>query len=127
MDEKLLRNARPGDPTCTHMGKEIPCLVCVSPHGGITPDILTRILQHIDEHEVFKKTRADGRTPFCLVDGHNSRFNLKFVNYIRDEQHPWLASFGIPYGTHIWQAADSEEKTEPARLQKAKRKRNYYP
>ena len=102
--------AMPGGPVCYFCGVEVPCLVRVSPHGGITTAILTDILRHLDALGVYNTTRAAGRKPFVLVDGHQSRFDLDFLQYIRDEDHCWSVCFGVPYGTHLWQTADSEEQ-----------------
>jgi hypothetical protein len=34
---------------------------------------------------------------------------LPFLQYIHDNAHPWVVCIGIPYGTHLWQVADSSE------------------
>ncbi len=43
------------------------------------------------------------------MDGHRSRFELPFLEYVVNEEHPWAVCIGVPYGTHIWQVADSLE------------------
>ena len=53
--------------------------------------------------------RSKGVKPFLLVDAHASRFSLEFLRYINDESHLWAVCIGVPYGTHLWQVADSEE------------------
>ena len=110
LEELFEKKVFVGGPTCTFLGKEIPCLVKISPHGGIDADILVDILRHLDQLELFKHTRQQGRKPFLLVDGHQSRMDLKFINYLRNELHPWKCCFGVPYGTHLWQTADSEQQ-----------------
>jgi hypothetical protein len=45
-----------------------------------------------------------------LLDGHNSRFNLGFLEYINDPSTKWFVVLGLPYGTHVWQVGDSSEQ-----------------
>jgi hypothetical protein len=94
-----------GGPRCIFRGKNVPCLVQYSAHGGVTPTILTNCLRKIDSLDLFP--RVDGKKPFLLLDGHDSRFSLEFLKYIRDEDHPWFCCIGLPYGTHLWQVGDS--------------------
>ena len=96
-----------GGPKCSHNGKEIPCFYGASPHGGITGQMLADMLKFLDERNVYE--RSDNLKPFLLLDGHNSRFSLEFLSYINDEAHEWVVCIGVPYGTHIWQVADSCE------------------
>jgi hypothetical protein len=93
-------------------------MVETSPHGGITPAILTKCLTTIDSYEVFE--RKDNLKPFLLLDGHNSRFNLKFVNYIRNEKTPWSVAFALPHGTHLWQVGDSPEQNGSFKIYESK-------
>jgi hypothetical protein len=94
-----------GGPICKFRGVDVPCFVQYSPHGGITPLILTGCLRRMDELKLFP--RVDGKRPFLLLDGHDSRFDLRYLNYIRDEEHPWFCCIGLPYGSHLWQVGDS--------------------
>jgi len=48
--------------------------------------------------------------PFLLLDGHGSRFELPFLNYVTHTDHPWKVCIGVPYGTSLWQVADSKEQ-----------------
>jgi hypothetical protein len=98
----------PGGPVCDFKGKKVPCFIASSPHGGITSAILTDMLRTMDKLELFPRTH--GRKPFLLLDGHQSRFEVDFLKYIADPQHPWSVCFGVPYGTHLWQVADSSEQ-----------------
>ena len=75
----------PGGPSCKYRGKDIPCMVRWSPKGGITSHILADALAHIDSFDVFD--RSIGQIPFLLLDGHNSRFSLPFLEYITDDAH----------------------------------------
>jgi hypothetical protein len=97
-----------GGPVCTFRGKTVQTLVQSSPHGGITGPILTNCLKYIDDLELLP--RSGGVKPFLLQDGHDSRFHVGFLEYIRNEDHPWIVGFGVPYATHIWQVGDSKEQ-----------------
>ena len=47
---------------------------------------------------------------FLLLDGHNSRFNVPFLEYVTDDAHQWMFCIGVPYGTVIWQFANGKEQ-----------------
>jgi hypothetical protein len=100
--------AMKGGPTCTFRGKEIPCFVGTSPKASITSQLLADMLGHMDKMNIWERT-ADGPTPFLLLDGHHSRMELPFLDYIMDAAHEWVVCIGVPYGTHIWQVADASE------------------
>jgi hypothetical protein len=55
----------------------------------------------------FNRTEA---TPFLLLDGHGSRFQLPFLDYITAEETKWTVCIGVPYGMHVWQVSDSSEQ-----------------
>ena len=78
-----------------------------SESGGITPTILTNVLRYMDSIELF--AREDGKIPFLLLDAHGSRLTLEFLRYVNDPSHKWCVCIGVPYGTSLWQVADSEE------------------
>jgi hypothetical protein len=99
-----------GGPRCNFRGIDVPCLVQYSLHGGITPTILINCLKLMDDLKLFP--RVDNKKPFVLLDGHDSRFNLEFLKYIRDDSHPWSICIGVSYGTHLWQLATPRPKTE---------------
>ena len=46
---------------------------------------------------------------FLLLDGHHSRLELPFLNYIHHEEHKWQVCIGVPYGTHVWQFHDASQ------------------
>ena len=72
----------PLGPECTFMGKKVPCYTCCSENGSITGQLLTDMLSAIDKAKVFD--RSVGLNPFLLLDGHNSRFELEFLQYIHE-------------------------------------------
>ena len=58
--------------------------------GSITSDLVGKMLLHMDNCHLFDRT--DGVLPFLLLDGHGSRFELPFLEYINDmgeEGHKW--------------------------------------
>ena len=113
----------PGGPTCLFKGKEIPCMVRYSTGGGITPEILTDILRTLDKLGVFEKEREEGIRPFLLLDGHQSRFSVTFLEYITDPDHPWKVCIGVPYGTAIWQIGDSVHQNGRYKIRTSMRKK----
>lgn len=102
-DKDYIKNNRgkgklfPTGPECIFNGKKIPTLVRWSPSGSITSEILVDALATMDHYEVFK--RNDNLKPFLLLDGHGSRFELPFLQYITHPDHPWMVCQGVPYGT----------------------------
>ena len=111
----------PGGPTCHFQGKEIPCMVRWSPKGGITSKILADALAHIDSFDVFP--RSNGKYPFLLLEGHNSRFEIPFLEYVTNDAHQWMVCIGVPYGTAIWQVADSKEQNGSYKIALARAKK----
>jgi hypothetical protein len=127
-DAELLdqsRDAQCGGPTCTYNGKEVKCYVNTSPKASITSAMLADMLSRIDIAGVFPREQ-DGPKPFLLLDGHHSRFEIPFLNYIHDSQHEWVVCIGVPYGTHIWQVADSSEMNGAFKLGVTKAKKAYF-
>ena len=98
-----------GGPKCNFRGKEVPCYVTTSQKGGMNSKILTALFRYMDEQDLFPR-KPNGPLPFVLIDGHGSRFGIEFLSYINDPQHLWYVCLGLPYGTHKWQVADSEEQ-----------------
>ena len=98
----------PCGPTCEVRGVTVPCLVRWSPKGGMTSEILRDICATLDHLEVFD--RSTGAMPFFLLDGHGSRVELPFLEYINDPLHLWCVCLGVPYGTDLWQVGDSAEQ-----------------
>ena len=101
----------PFGPSCNVRGTNIPCFVCNSESGSITSKLLGKMLLHMHNCHLFNRT--DGVLPFLLLDGHGSRFELPFLEYINDmgeEGHKWRVCIGVPYGTSFWQVGDSAEQ-----------------
>jgi hypothetical protein len=81
--------------------------VTCSESGSITSEILQQVLKHLDTHLGWDRSEA---TPFLLLDGHGSRFELPFLHYIMNEEHRWRVCIGVPYGTNLWQVGDSAQQ-----------------
>lgn len=99
----------PQGPECIYNGKNLPCFCCCSENGSITGPLLTEMLKAIDDAEVFDR-EGTGINPFLLLDGHGSRFDLDFLQYINAAATKWHCSIGLPYGTSYWQVGDSSEQ-----------------
>ena len=114
----------PGGPCCMFRGKKIPCLVSGSKSGGITSEILTSILKHLDECGIYDRD-TDPFTPTTIqMDSHHTRFALDFLSYCVQKETKWMVTIGCPEATHLWQVQDATElngrhKTE---MYKAKEK-----
>jgi len=98
-----------GGPSCHFCGKDIPTMFFVLPSGGITTEILVKILQNLDEQHIFEKEQ-NGCTPIIILDGHDSRLKPSILNYINEIATKWKLLFGVPYGTSYWQVANSAEQ-----------------
>ena len=94
-------------PECNFRGKTIPCLVRWSPSGFITTQILQDTLQTLNYHGIFD--RSIGRMPFLLLYSHGSKFELLFLTYIANPDHPWKVSIGVPYEKSLWEVVDSKK------------------
>ena len=74
-NEKLF----PGRPSCFFFkGKEVPAFVTFSEGGGTNCGILKEIFERPDKLEIYDEDSRNGLTPFVLLDGHGSRFELDF-------------------------------------------------
>jgi hypothetical protein len=122
-------NAMAGGPKCTYQGKEIPCFVGCSPKASITSEMLAAMVSIIDQNGVYDRTKLNANNkpiqPVLLLDGHQSRLKLPFLRYINDKDHKWTVCLGVPYGTHIWQVADSSELNGCFKIALNKAKREY--
>ena len=62
-------------------------------------EILVDIFSTLDRLNVFN--RSDGEMPFFLLDGHSSRVEHPFLEYVNNPEHLWCACIGVPYGTDL--------------------------
>lgn len=124
LDNETVNNgAISGGPVCNFDGKEIQCFCTCSPNASITSTILTRLLKEIDQHDVFD--RQNGTKPLLLLDGHHSRMDLEFLEYINQPGNEWCVCIGVPYGTHLWQVADSSQINGKFKIELTKEKCEY--
>jgi hypothetical protein len=112
----------PGGPSCTYNEIEVPCLVEFTESGGITPEILTKIFRTIDALKLFENDRKNGFRPYVILDGHQSRFDIEFLNYMNHDDHRWSVVIGVPYGTALWQVGDSRQQNGMFKIWLTKRK-----
>ena len=77
----------PYGPTCCFRGVDVPTLCLATPHGGITSETLKLILKSWDELGVTQ--RGPGLMSHLQVDGHGSRFELSFLQYVCDPMTAW--------------------------------------
>lgn len=112
-----------GGPKSYFNGKEIPCFVGASPKASITSELLAKMLEVLDSHQLFD--RSDGSLPFLLLDGHQSRMQLSFMQYINEPSHRWMVCIGVPYGTHIWQVHDASSMNGSFKMLLNKSKMEY--
>ena len=82
----------PQGPTCRIKGIDVPTFCCCSENGSITADLLVDMLSVMDKKNLFD--RSDGVAPFLLLDGHGSRFDLKFLRYVNNAATTWNACIG---------------------------------
>jgi len=69
------------------------------------------MLKTINNQHIFD--RSDGIPQFLLLDGHGSRFNLSFLEYLNDMKRKgtkWNICIRVPYGTSYWQVGDGAEQ-----------------
>ena len=70
------------------------------------------ILQTLDKLGMYSTERAEGKTPFFMLDRHGYCLELSFLKYIneKDTGHEWVCCIGVPYGTSVWPVGDSSEQ-----------------
>ena len=54
--------------------------------------------------------RKNGLNPCLLIDGHRSRLEYSFLEYICNPLHEWVVAILMPYGTDLWQVGDTIEQ-----------------
>jgi hypothetical protein len=111
----------PQGPVCNINGKIVPTFCGCHESGSITAGLLVKMLQTMDNIGVFD--RSDGVSPFLILDGHGSRFDLTFLEYINTPAHHWNVAVGVPYGTSHWQVGDSTEQNGCYKMAVTKAKR----
>ena len=121
-EDKLL----PGVPCCYYQGEKVPGYVAFTEGGGIDGHILCEIFKRIDYLKIYEEERKQGFKPFCLLDGHQSRFDLSFLRYINNPSTRWNVCIGVPYGTALWQVGDSSEQNGAYKMNMSIAKRDLF-
>jgi hypothetical protein len=85
----------PGGPKCIFNAKVVDCLTFASESGGITGNILVDILKYFGQIDLFPHVDR-GPIPVLIVDGHQSRIDPKFVEYINNKGHKRKVCLGVP-------------------------------
>ena len=91
-----------GGPTCVHKGNDIPCVCRWTPKGSIDGSILLDIVKTLDILKTFCDERENVIKVMLLVDDHDSRFDLPFLECINNIATQWCFYIGVPYGTALW-------------------------
>ena len=68
----------------------------------------------MDKLELFQMT--DSIKSFLLLDRYGGILDMPFLSYINNPKDHWVISFGIPYGTALWQIGDSEEQNDSFKI-----------
>ena len=69
----------------------------------MTSEILRDICAELDFLQVFDRSNT---MSFFLLNGHGSRIQLPFLEYINNLLHSWCACIGVLYGIDMWQVGD---------------------
>ena len=80
----------------------------------MTADILKDIIATLDTLEIFD--HSNGISPVLLLNGHGSRLDLPFLQYINDPTHLWAFLVGFPYGTSLLQVGGSTEQNRAYKM-----------
>ena len=88
-----------GGNTYVFKGKEVLFFIFWLPSRSITSAILHDKLEELNHLKIFN--RENGVIFALLFDGHGSRFNMDFLEYINYISHPWVTCIMIPYRTTL--------------------------
>ena len=80
------------------------------------------MLAQMDSLELFD--RSDGINPFLILDGHGSRFDCSFFEYINSPLTPWSVCIGVLHGTSCWQVVDLLEQNRSFKMELTVAKRD---
>ena len=92
----------PGGPKCKYHDKIVDCLTFVSEYGGITGEILVKVLQHFDGIDLFPRV-DNGPIPVLIP---------LFVEYINNRNHKWKVCLGVSYATTLWQIGNVSDSLD---------------
>jgi hypothetical protein len=78
----------------------VPTFVCCTENGSITSTMIAAMLKQIDYIGLFELNEFLP-DQFLLLDGHGSRFELPFLEYMDDTWRRWCTCVSAPYGTKL--------------------------
>ena len=78
----------------------------------------------MDQMEIYERIEG-GPTPAVILDGHSSRLDPLFIQYVNDPTHRWNIWFGVPYATSYWQVGDSSEQNGAFKMGWSKVKKRF--
>jgi hypothetical protein len=90
------------------VGKTVQFFSCCFKNDSITGKLPTQMLQTIDKLNIFNN--STGLSPFLLLDGHDSYFELAFLKYIYSLKSNLEICIRLPYGTSYRQDKNSREE-----------------
>ena len=73
-----------------------------TPKGSIDRSILLEVVKNIDVISVYNEEREEGLKYMLLIDAHDNRFNVYFLEYINNPVAEWAVYIGVTYGTSLW-------------------------
>jgi hypothetical protein len=82
-------------------------------------NLLTLMLAFIDQNAKLDQIEA---IPMLLLDGHGSRFESVFLEYVNDARHKWTVCIGVLYGMNVWQVGDGAKQNGAFKITRKKRK-----
>jgi hypothetical protein len=88
-------------------------MVCNTESGSFTSELHVFFLKHMDDLDLFP--REHGLKPFLLSDGHNSRLELPFLQYVNILNHEWVVYIESPMGHHIGRLKTHQSRMVPKR------------
>ena len=110
----FLKNSGPGKyfiggPICRFRSKDVPTIIRWSNSCSITSGIPVDTLKSLNNLGIYHRDDNHPK-PFLQLNGHQSHFQLPFLQYINQPEDNWVVCIGVPYGTALWQVKDSKEQ-----------------
>jgi len=99
----------PGGPSCFFREQSILYFICWSPKGSMTSEILVELIVELDIREFVNRSNNSIK-PFLLLDGHDSRLKISFLQYINNPATEWCVCLGVAYCTSYWQVGSSKQQ-----------------
>lgn len=80
-------------------------------------------LKTLDYYEVFPRTPSSAK-PFILLDGHSSRLEMPFLDYINNPKDNWVVCIGVPLWNRPMAGRDFKEQNGSFNIAMTKAKEN---